>query len=79
MKGDYETSKKNIGKVLPPYPNGWYIICKGKDLKNGQSREVKLSGRNIVLFRSTKGIAYALHAYCAHMGANLAIGGQVIN
>lgn len=28
MKGDYDVSKKKIGRPLPPYPNGWYIACK---------------------------------------------------
>lgn len=30
MEGNYDRSKKNIGKTLPPYPNGWYIACKSK-------------------------------------------------
>jgi hypothetical protein len=28
MKGNYDPNKKNIGKHLPPYPNGWYIACR---------------------------------------------------
>lgn len=32
MEGDYNTKKKNLGKSLPPYPNGWYIACKSKEL-----------------------------------------------
>ena len=31
------------------------------------------------MFRSEKGKAYALEAYCKHLGANLGIGGKVIN
>lgn len=30
MWGDYDRSKKNMGKTLPPYPNGWFIACKSK-------------------------------------------------
>ena len=25
IKGKYDTKNKHIGKVLPPYPNGWYV------------------------------------------------------
>lgn len=32
MEGDYDTKKKNLGRSLPPYPNGWYIACKSKEL-----------------------------------------------
>lgn len=35
MDGCYDTKKKNLGKSLPPYPNGWYIACKSKDLSPG--------------------------------------------
>jgi hypothetical protein len=35
MKGDYNTKLKNIGKTLPPFPNGWYIACKSKDIAPG--------------------------------------------
>lgn len=30
MHGDYDTKLKNIGRTIPPYPNGWYIVCKSK-------------------------------------------------
>jgi len=79
MKGDYDTKKKNMGKSLPPYPNGWYIACKAKDLPPGTTKSIDISGQNITLFRSPKGDVFALHSYCAHMGANLGIGGQVVN
>ena len=79
MKGFYDTTKKNLGKTLPYYPNGWYIICKSKDLPPNTTKNIDISGQNIVVFRSGKGDVYALHAYCAHMGANLGVGGQVVN
>ncbi|ELT88255.1 hypothetical protein CAPTEDRAFT_218200 [Capitella teleta] len=33
--------------------------------------------KNLAVFRSEKGTAHVLDAYCPHLGANLAIGGQV--
>ena len=30
MKGNYDTKLKNIGKTIPSFPNGWYIVCKSE-------------------------------------------------
>lgn len=35
MSGDYDTKLKNIGKTIPPYPNGWYIVCKSEEIAPG--------------------------------------------
>ena len=40
MEGSYDRSKKNIGKTLPPYPNGWYIACKSKELKVNETKSI---------------------------------------
>lgn len=79
MKGHYDISKKKLGRTLPPYPNGWYIASKSKDLASGEVKSIEISGQNLVLFRTSKGEAMALHAYCPHMGANLGEGGKVVN
>jgi nitrite reductase/ring-hydroxylating ferredoxin subunit len=79
MRGDYDIYKKNIGRSLPPYPNGWYIATKSKDLSPSTTKTIDIAGQNITIFRSPKGAVYALHSYCAHMGANLSVGGQVVN
>ena len=71
------TGKKNIGRTIPAFPNGWYCLMSSVELKPGQTEYIDRNGRNIVLFRGTDRIAYCLDAYCAHMGANLAIGGTV--
>jgi cholesterol 7-desaturase len=79
MKGDYDVKKKRLGKTLPPFPNGWYVACKSKELSKGATKAVDIAGQNLVLMRDEQGKASALHAYCAHMGANLAVGGKVVN
>lgn len=38
-----------------------------------------MAGHNIVVFRNSEGKVYALYGYCAHMGANLGVGGKVVN
>lgn len=42
-----------------------------------QVKEIKICGRHIAYYRGTDKVAYAVAAYCPHMGANLGIGGKV--
>jgi cholesterol 7-dehydrogenase len=44
MDGDYDISKKHLGKSLPPFPNGWYIICKSNELPPGAVKSIDISG-----------------------------------
>ena len=44
MKGDYDHRKKRIGKAVPPYPNGWYIACKGSHLPKTGTRAIDIGG-----------------------------------
>ena len=79
IKPRYDQKKKKIGKPLPPYPNGWYVAVHSRDLKVGESKAVDIAGENIAVFRAKDGKAHALHAYCAHMGVHLGVGGKVVN
>lgn len=79
MNGKYDHKKKNIGNPIPPFPMGWWIACRSREVAKGESKAVDMCGQNIVVFRSDKGEVYALDAYCKHMGANLGIGGRVVN
>ena len=45
----------------------------------GESKAIDMGGHNLTIFRSTSGKVYGLHSYCAHWGANLGIGGKVVN
>lgn len=36
-----------------------------------------IAGEQVAVFRGEDGEAHVLDAYCAHLGANLAVGGQV--
>lgn len=79
IKSDYEVKKKNIGRPPPPYPNGWYNVLLAAHLQKGTVKNIDIAGQNIVLFRGEDGVAYALEAYCLHMGAHLGVGGEVVN
>lgn len=47
------------------------------DLNPGDVKAISYCGRDVVLFRGKNSMPYVLHAYCAHMGANLGVGGKV--
>lgn len=55
VEGDYNSKVKDIGRTIPPYPNGWYIVCKAKDILAGESKAIDQSGHNVTVFRSQKG------------------------
>lgn len=38
-----------------------------------------LSGEQLTLLRSESGEVYLVDSYCPHLGANLSIGGRVVN
>lgn len=56
------------GKCPPFFPNGWFSLCNSVDLKVREVKYLNHCGRDIVLFRGANKQAYALHAFCAHMG-----------
>jgi cholesterol 7-dehydrogenase len=74
-----KNTNKPRGKCPPFFPNGWYRLLNSHELKVNQVRHIDYCGRDIVLFRGANGKAYALDAYCSHMGANLGLGGKVKN
>jgi cholesterol 7-dehydrogenase len=77
LKFDHPKHKANFRRGTPPpsYPNGWFRALSSWELKKGEAKYIKINGRHIALFRGEDGIAYALAAFCTHMGANLALGG----
>ncbi len=38
-----------------------------------------IAGRNVALLRSESGVVYLIDSYCPHLGANLAVGGRVVD
>eukprot|EP00744_Colponema_vietnamica_P003967 GILI01006002.1.p1 GENE.GILI01006002.1~~GILI01006002.1.p1 ORF type:complete len:440 (+),score=79.98 GILI01006002.1:149-1321(+) len=36
----------------PPFPNGWFMICKSEDLANGEVKEIVAFGRAYALYRT---------------------------
>ena len=53
---------------------GWYWLCRSKEIRRGKVRALRLLGRELAVYRGADGKVAALDAYCAHMGAHLAEG-----
>ncbi len=60
-----------------PVPNGWFVVALTDDLAPGDVSALHYFGRDLVLYRTADGDARLVDAYCAHLGAHLAVGGKV--
>ncbi|KAJ4926556.1 hypothetical protein JOQ06_008729 [Pogonophryne albipinna] len=70
--------RRRTGDLPPVYPNGWYRVLDSHMLRRGEVRSVTVLGEQVAVFRGQDGEAYVVDAYCPHLGANLAVGGQVV-
>jgi phenylpropionate dioxygenase-like ring-hydroxylating dioxygenase large terminal subunit len=60
----------NFGAII----EGWYWLCRSKDIPHGKVRALRLLGKDLAVYRGENDRVVALNAYCAHMGAHLAEG-----
>ena len=79
QKKTYTIGKHRMGKTLPAYPNGWFMVARSEEVKKGESKFVDAHGESLVVFRGNNNKSYVLSAYCPHLGANLGVEGQVVN
>nr|XP_046231822.1 cholesterol 7-desaturase nvd [Scatophagus argus] len=70
--------RRKTGELPPVYPNGWYRVLDSHLLERGQVKNVSILGEQVAVFRGQNGKAYVVDAYCPHLGASLAVGGQVV-
>jgi nitrite reductase/ring-hydroxylating ferredoxin subunit len=62
-----------------PVANSWYHICDSDELKDGRVIEVRALGLTLAVWRDAEGKPVCHSAYCLHLGANLAVGGKVVD
>lgn len=70
--------RRKRGDLPPVYPNGWYRLLGSRQLPAAAVKNVTVFGEQLAVYRGDDGRAYAVDAYCPHLGANLAVGGRVI-
>ncbi len=65
---------------LHPFPNGWYVIELGSNLREEQLIEKTWMGREIVVWRDGTGAVCVADAFCPHLGSHLGppTGGMVV-
>ena len=69
-------AKRELEHDRIPMPNGWFAVAFSRDLVPGEVKRIHYFGQELVLFRTRSGQVAVLDAYCAHLGAHLAEGGQ---
>ncbi|WP_007512107.1 Rieske 2Fe-2S domain-containing protein [Pseudofrankia saprophytica] len=62
-----------------PVPNGWFIVARADEIEPGRTKTLFYFGKDLVLFRGNDGTPYLFDAYCPHLGANLGVGGKVVD
>ncbi len=62
----------------PGYPHGWFMICFSDELGIGDVKQLRYFGEAMVLYRGEDGLARIFDAFCPHLGADLAAGGNVV-
>lgn len=71
---------KKRGMTYPTtMPNTWYHFVDSSELTVGKVMEVRALNRTFVLWRATDGTPVCQDAYCVHLGANLGVGGKVVD
>jgi nitrite reductase/ring-hydroxylating ferredoxin subunit len=62
-----------------PAANTWYQICDSDELKDGKVVEVRALDHVFAVWRADDGTPVCQSAFCLHLGANLAVGGKVVD
>jgi 3-ketosteroid 9alpha-monooxygenase subunit A len=67
-----------MSKELSGYATGWFAVATSDELPPGGVLSMKYFGQKLVAFRGDSGAARVLDAYCPHLGADLGVGGKVV-
>jgi len=70
----------DIEKRFPfaAYPKGWFQVAYSREVDSGQVIGLHYLGTRLICYRGASGTPYLLDAYCPHLGADIAVGGTVI-
>ena len=51
-------------------PNQWYVILESREVGQGKLLGVRRMGRDLVLWRDTKGVVSCMSDHCVHRGGS---------
>ncbi|CAG7838288.1 unnamed protein product [Allacma fusca] len=64
---------RKVEEMLPPYPNGWFLLFQSDELTKGQSTGLSVCGLNLIAWRGESGKVHVADAYCTNSAANTSI------
>ena len=67
------------GRFPFPMPFGWFKVAMPRDVPPGVIVTRRYFGTELVLWRGDDGTITCQEAYCPHLGANLAVGGKLVD
>ena len=74
-------SRRHVSGIdwLPPFPEGWYLVCTQSDLEKNGLIEKKWMGEDIVAWRDEDGRVCVAEAFCPHLGSHMGptVGGRI--
>ncbi len=70
----HETGHPPLTEKPLTFPKSWYPLCRSADVKRGKVIRQVAFGAPLAIFRTHSGRLGAVHAACAHMGADLSRG-----
>jgi nitrite reductase/ring-hydroxylating ferredoxin subunit len=61
------------------YPKGWFQVAYSRDVADGDIVSLHYFGQKLVCYRGQSGTPFVLDAYCPHLGADIGVGGEVVD
>lgn len=61
------------------FVSGWFRLADSDEIPSGRVKYIPALGRHFALFRGEDKVLRCIDAHCVHLGANMAIGGKVVN
>ena len=59
------------------FPHSWFQVAWSKDIKKGKIKRLNWFNKDLVMFRGENDSVSITDPYCPHLGAHLAVGGEV--
>lgn len=67
-----------LSPSFPGYPRGWFAVALSDEIRVGELHRMQYFGQQLLAHRLEEGGVVVLDAYCPHLGADLRVGGEVV-
>lgn len=76
---DSSSGRKTLFDLGPGVHECWYPVALSSSVPKGEVIGREIGDAKIVVYRGEDGVVRAMSAYCKHMGADLSVGGDVVD